>query len=71
MKQNIHMLNEGQLMQQEKFKEQYEWFNLTRVEAPENRKLVKTLDQELFQSNASFPPLSREMIMLTYNKILF
>ena len=46
-KQNIHLLKEDQLMQQEQIGEQYELFNLTKVETANNRKLLKKLDREI------------------------
>ena len=57
-------------MQYEQLKEQYKLLNLTRVETGENRELLKRLDRELLHLNASFTVLSRETIMLIYDKIL-
>ena len=57
------------MQQGEQIKEQYKLLNLTRVEAAENRELLKKLDWELLQLNTSFTTtLFRETIMLTYVK---
>ena len=55
-------------MQQEQIKQQYELLNLTRIVTAENRKLLMKLDKELLHLNASFAVLSRETIMLTFDK---
>ena len=68
IKQNIHLLKENQLMQPEQTREQYESMNLTRVETTKDRKLLKKLDRKSLQLNASFTVLSRETIMVTYDK---
>ena len=60
-------MKENQLRQQEQIREQYELLNLTRAETNENRKLLKKIG-ELLQLNGSFTVLSRETIMLTYDK---
>ena len=44
---------------------------MTRVESAENRQLLKNLDQELLQLNASFTTFSRESVMLICNKNYF
>ena len=41
-------------MQQKQIKEQHKLLNFTGVKTAENRKLFKTLDQELLQLNTSF-----------------
>ena len=64
----IYVLKENQLMQQEQIKEQYELINLTRVETAKNEKLFRKLDYDLLQLNATFTALSRDMIMLIYDK---
>ena len=61
-------MKENYLMQWDQIKEQYKLLNLTSVENDENRKFLKKLDRKLLQLNASFITLSRETIMLTYDK---
>ena len=55
-------------MQQEEIREQYELWNLTRIETAKYRKLLRKLDKELLQLNASFALISRETNMLIYGK---
>ena len=62
------MLKEKLLTQQEQIREQYELLNLSRVGTAKNRKLLKKLGRQLLQLNASFTVLSRETIMLNYDK---
>ena len=50
---------------------QYKLLNRPRVENAGKGKLLKKLDREILQPNASFTTLSRELIMLTYDKISF
>ena len=71
IKQHIHILKENWLIQQEQVRKHYKLINLTRVETAVNCKLLRKLDQELIQLNINFPSLSRETIMLAYDKILF
>ena len=49
-------------------KEQYELLNLMRIETAKNRKLLTKLDRDSVQLNASFTVISRETIILTYDK---
>ena len=61
-------MKESQLIQQKQFREQFGLINLTKVETVESHKLEQKLDQEIIQLHNSFTTLSREIIMLTYDK---
>ena len=55
-------------MQKKQIMEQYELFNLNGIEAAKNRKMLRKLDREILQLNASFTICFRETIVLIHDK---